>query len=160
MLEVTINGTGNFIQLTAPSINWPEGIDAFEPTVKDNFDKSISPLTGSRIFRFPFVCSVKGLNIIPPIQFNYFDIDSNSYKTISTSLVKLDVIEEQRVNPVESKSKTSMTEVNKTSMQVMKKSDFHNKKFVVKNLAREAMLSIDFYCKLIVSMNPVKSVMM
>ncbi|HQX97364.1 MAG: protein BatD [Chitinophagaceae bacterium] len=119
MLEVTINGTGNFIQLTAPSINWPEGIDAFEPTVKDNFDKSISPLTGSRIFRFPFVCSVKGLNIIPPIQFNYFDIDSNSYKTISTSLVKLDVIEEQRVNPVESKSKTSMTEVNKTSSRIV-----------------------------------------
>ena len=118
MLEVTINGTGNFIQLTAPSINWPEGIDAFEPTVKDNFDKNISPLTGTRTFRFPFVCSLKGLNIIPPIQFNYFDIDSNSYKTITTSIVKLDVIEVQRVNPAETKSKTSMTDVNKTSSRL------------------------------------------
>ena len=118
MLEVTISGTGNFIQLTAPSINWPEGIDAFEPTVKDNFDKSISPLTGTRIFRFPFVCSLRGQHSVPPIQFNYFDIDSNSYKTISTNTVKFDVSEEQRVNPVETKSKTSIAEANKTSSRI------------------------------------------
>ncbi len=118
MLEVTISGTGNFIQLTAPSINWPEGIDAFEPMIKDAFDKSISPLTGTRTFRFPFVCSLKGQKSIPPIHFNYFDIDSNSYKTISTNKVKFDVSEEQRANAVEKKGKISIAEANKNSSRI------------------------------------------
>ncbi|MEO5948082.1 MAG: BatD family protein [Chitinophagaceae bacterium] len=118
MLEVTISGTGNFIQLTAPSIDWPEGIDAFEPSVKDDFDKSISPLTGTRTFRFPFVCSLKGQNNIPPIQFNYFDIDSNSYKTISTKAVKFAVAEAQQIYPVITTRKTSITDANKTSTRI------------------------------------------
>ncbi len=118
MLEVTISGTGNFIQLTAPSINWPEGIDAFEPTIKDDFDKSISPLTGTRTFRFPFVCSLKGQNSIPPVQFNYFDIDSNSYKTISTKTIKFDISSAQRINRVDTKKKTSIATINKTSSRI------------------------------------------
>lgn len=118
MLEVTISGTGNFIQLTAPFINWPEGFDAFEPTMKDDFEKSISPLTGTRTFRFPFVCSLKGPNSIPPVQFNYFDIDSNSYKTISTKAVKFAVAEAQQKTPVITSRKTSIRDVNKISGRI------------------------------------------
>ena len=61
---------------------------------------------------------MRGQHSVPPIQFNYFDIDSNSYKTISTNTVKFDVSEEQRVNPVETKSKTSIAEANKTSSRI------------------------------------------
>ena len=115
VFEITVKGTGNFIQLIAPVVNWPEGVDAFEPTVKDNFDISLSPLTGSRTFRFPFVCTVKGPTQIPSVQFTYFDIDSNRYKSIATSPVKFAVTDEQKANPVIVNRKIAITDINKNS---------------------------------------------
>ena len=47
-LLVHVNGQGNFNQLVAPIIQWPEGIEGFEPTVVDAFDKQQVPLKGSR----------------------------------------------------------------------------------------------------------------
>lgn len=118
IFEVTINGTGNFIQLTAPVVSWPDGIEGFEPGIKDNFIKKVSPLTGSRTFRFPFVGTKKGENKIPSVQFSYFEIDSNRYKSISTSPVLFTVSEEQKINPVVGKNKKSISVINKNSSQI------------------------------------------
>ena len=89
-LEIQISGKGNFTQLDAPVVNWPSGIDGFEPTVNDELDKSASPLQGTRTFRFPFVCAVPGQYKIPSISFSFYDIDSNRYRTIQTESLQLE----------------------------------------------------------------------
>lgn len=89
-LEIKISGKGNFTQLDAPVVNWPSGIDGFEPTVNDELDKSASPLQGTRTFRFPFVCAVSGQYKIPSISFSFYDIDSNRYRTIQTESLQLE----------------------------------------------------------------------
>ena len=84
MLEVTIAGKGNFIQLNAPVINWPAGVEGFDPEIKDSLDVYGTPLKGKRKFRFAFVAAAPGTYIIPSISFTFFNIDTGVYKTVTT----------------------------------------------------------------------------
>lgn len=93
-LQVEIKGKGNFIQLTAPRITWPSGIEGFDATVKDNFEKKSVPLSGSRIFRYGFVATQPGRYIIPAIRFSYFNPDSNRFISLITDPVQVTFTEE------------------------------------------------------------------
>jgi hypothetical protein len=86
-LLVTLRGEGNFIQLNAPAIIWPEGVEGFSPEIIDSLDKSHTPLKGIRTFKFPFVASKGGRFAIPAVSFSFFDPDTNRYKTVSTPTI-------------------------------------------------------------------------
>lgn len=85
VMEVTVTGSGNFIQLDAPAVQWPAGVEGFAPVIRDSLDKHTAPLSGSRTFRYSFICSAPGSYVLPPVKFSYFDTDSNVFHTISTS---------------------------------------------------------------------------
>jgi BatD DUF11 like domain len=108
--EVVISGKGNFIQLTAPAVQWPAGVEGFEPLIKDELDKTKTPLAGSRIFRYPFVCAAPGKQQLPRVSFSFFDTDSNNYKTISTGTVDVMVSNEGKKNLVVEEHKISIAE--------------------------------------------------
>jgi BatD DUF11 like domain len=84
-LVLTIKGKGNFSQLSGPIIQWPTGIEGFEPTVKEVLDKTSSPLKGHKEFLYSFVSSKPGDYDLPVIKFSFFDPDSNKYKTVSVN---------------------------------------------------------------------------
>ena len=108
--EITISGKGNFIQISPPAVQWPAGIESFETIVQDNLNKTTIPLSGSRTFRYPFVCMVAGSHHLPEIKISFFDTDSNNYKTIATKAVELLVRNEDKKNNVIEEYKTSITE--------------------------------------------------
>lgn len=83
-LVVDISGQGNFTQLTAPNIKWPEGIETFSPKIADELSQTETPLKGKRTFIFSFASVKPGNYVIPAIDFSFFDPDSNRYKTVST----------------------------------------------------------------------------
>lgn len=95
-LVIVISGKGNFIQLTAPVIQWPTGVEGFEAAVKDTLDKRHVPLKGERAFRFPFIVPGSGSYTIPPVSFTFFDTDSNKYRTVSTKPVKILISEREK----------------------------------------------------------------
>lgn len=107
---ITIMGKGNFIQLSAPAVQWPDGVEGFEPIVKDELNRSSLPLTGSRTFRYPFVCSSPGTWQLPAVSFSYFDIDSNRYQTIVTKLVNVFSSNESKEIPVDQSRKPTIAE--------------------------------------------------
>lgn len=117
-LEIVIDGKGNFIQITAPVVQWPSGMEGFDPTVKDELDKTKSPLTGRRIFRYPFVCASPGSYKILPLNFSFFNTDSNKYKTISTNTVEVSVSNEEKKNLVVAEHKTSIAEKSEQSARI------------------------------------------
>ncbi len=78
-LNIVIKGWGNFIQIDAPTVQWPPGMEAFPPTMIDDFDKTKVPLAGSRTFRYPVVCANEGSYKIPPVAFSFFNKAGNSY---------------------------------------------------------------------------------
>lgn len=88
---LTISGKGNFSQLAAPSIQWPAGIDAFDPEIRDTFTVEHTPLQGERIFRYKFITKKPGDQVLPAVVFSFFDPDSNRYRTVTSSEIKLSV---------------------------------------------------------------------
>ena len=94
-LTLSISGSGNFTQLTAPVIQWPDSMEGFEPKITDTLDHSHSPLNGKRSFRFPFISSRPGNYTIPTISFSFFDPDSNHYRTVTTAPLNIVVNNEE-----------------------------------------------------------------
>lgn len=90
-LVVTVSGAGNIQMVNAPKINWPAGIDGFEPVNTENIDKHAVPISGDRTFKYSFSTSKIGTYTISPISFTYFDLGSKSYKTISSDSLVLHV---------------------------------------------------------------------
>lgn len=109
LLEITITGKGNFVQINAPVVQWPAGIEGFEPIVKDLLDKTVMPLQGTRTFRYAFVSSNPGNYKLPVISFSFFDTDSNTFKTVSTTGINVSVnTEEKKAVIISGEKKTSI----------------------------------------------------
>ena len=119
ILEITVSGKGNFTQLNAPVIHWPTGIEAFEPVIKDELDKTKVPLTGSRIFRYAFVCAIPGTYQLPQVNFSFFNPDSNKYKIISTNGTQVTVNNKEKIHSTAAgKNKTSIAEKNAKASRI------------------------------------------
>ncbi len=89
--KINISGNGNIQMINAPEIQWPQGLESFESKSTENIDKTAVPMNGSKIYTFPFAAKQAGNYIIPPVNFSYFDIKTNSYKTIATKPVTIKV---------------------------------------------------------------------
>ena len=90
-LNVLLQGQGNLPLINAPEINWPSGIEGFEPVVKENTDKTIAPINGSKLFQYSFTAKQPGVATIPPVEFSYFDPAANAFKTIRTDAILVNI---------------------------------------------------------------------
>ena len=90
-LVITISGSGNIQLINSPEIKWPEGVDAYDPKVKESLDKQQVPINGSKIFSIPFTVSRPGNYSIPPINFSWFDPEKGTYKTMITEPIAFHV---------------------------------------------------------------------
>lgn len=91
-LTVTIKGAGNFLQLSAPEIAWPKGIDVFEPGVTERLQKEVVPVAGARTYAYTFTTDSAGKFFIPPIAFTYFNPAEKKYKTVHTDSLYFTVL--------------------------------------------------------------------
>ena len=93
---IIISGKGNFIQISSPLIQWPAGIEGFEPTVIDSLDYTQSPMNGKREFHFRFVSAKPGSYDLPPVSFSFFNPDTNKYKTVYTQPINFKITNLER----------------------------------------------------------------
>lgn len=91
VLNVLLKGEGNLPLINAPQVNWPAGVEGFEPTVKEDIDKTVSPISGTKMFQYSFSTKLAGPVTIPAIVFSYFDPATSQYKTIQTDSIQLDI---------------------------------------------------------------------
>ncbi len=90
-LLVTIEGSGNMPLLVAPDINWPEGVEVFEPKTTDNINKTVVPVSGSKYFEYSFIISKPGTYVLPSITFSWLDTKTGRFRTDSTKPITLAV---------------------------------------------------------------------
>lgn len=83
-LRIIIKGKGNLPVINAPQVQWPAGIDAFDPTAKEDVDKTTVPMSGSKTFDYTFTTQAPGHYTIAGIGFSYFDPSSQTYKRTVT----------------------------------------------------------------------------
>lgn len=84
-LTVKISGTGNMKLIDAPTIDFPPDFDVYDPKVSTSVKNSESGSTGSKTFEYLFQPRHAGQFRIPPVKFTYFDVNTKSYKTLTTS---------------------------------------------------------------------------
>ena len=90
-LTITITGEGNMSMITAPEINWPQGIEGYDPKTKDQLEKLTVPISGKKIFEYTFTVPKEGSYKIPSIEFSYFDVAQGKYIKLSSTPLALTI---------------------------------------------------------------------
>lgn len=106
-IQVVISGSGNLSLITPPLIKWPRGVDTAEPSVKENINKYVFPLTGSKTFEYSFAASDTGSYVIPAIHLPYYDPVDKKYKQASHNAVTLHVLPGVKKNDAEAEAMKS-----------------------------------------------------
>ncbi|HWK02353.1 MAG TPA: BatD family protein [Puia sp.] len=93
ILNLIVKGRGNLPVINAPLVQWPSGMDAFDPTAKEDINKTTVPMSGSKTFSYVFTPGTPGHYTIPSVSFPYFDPATHSYKTVGTEPMDFQVTE-------------------------------------------------------------------
>jgi hypothetical protein len=70
--------------LKTPAIDWPEGFEAYDPKVTNNFKTTTSGVSGTKSIEYLAIPRAAGDYTIPAITYSYFDTQDKQYKTLST----------------------------------------------------------------------------
>ena len=95
-LFVRLRGKGNFIQFGQPLIQWPEGMEPFEPAIVDKLNKNVSPIEGERTYVFEFSPASIGKIDFLPISFSYFDVRDKAFRNLVADSLILNVARAQK----------------------------------------------------------------
>jgi hypothetical protein len=90
-MAIIVSGEGNLQMINAPEIVWSQGIDGFESKATDDLFKGTVPVSGRKIFEFPFTVSKPGTYTLPAVEFSYFDNHDSKYKTTQTKPIEITV---------------------------------------------------------------------
>lgn len=83
-IRMEIRGQGNMKLLKTPAVDWPEGFEAYDPKVTNNFKTTTSGVSGSKQIEFLAIARNSGEYVIPAITFAYFDTEEKKYVSLST----------------------------------------------------------------------------
>jgi len=138
-LDVSINGKGNLELFSIPKPVVPSALEMYDPLSKKKINVSLSGMSGNISNKYTIIPQYQGKYIIKPIHFSYFDLSSETYKTLSSKEITIDMIdgpinddlEQNQTEQTNSIAKNEITTANqfrfialKTNLQPIKKSDF------------------------------------
>jgi hypothetical protein len=130
-LNLKVVGVGNLKLFSLPKPVVPSSLEMFDPEHTENVQTPLSGMTGSISDKYTIIPNEKGNFPIKPIQFSYFDLASNSYKTITSQQIVLNVAQGKEtpvaVNPnkVEPTVKKSFAFIKqKTNLESIESDDF------------------------------------
>lgn len=92
-LVVVVSGKGNLKLFELPKLELPTAFDVFEPKHNEEVNTPLSGMIGKISDTYTIVPQSKGKFPIKPVVFSYFDLKSNSYKTITSEEFVVDVID-------------------------------------------------------------------
>lgn len=84
-LKLIISGTGNMKLMENPEVKFPQDFETYDPKTENNYNLTSEGLSGSKVIEYLAIPRHAGNFTIPPIEFSYFDIKSNSYKVLKTN---------------------------------------------------------------------------
>ena len=90
-IKLVISGTGNLKLISNPEIKFPDDFEVYDPKVDNKFRLTNSGLSGSKVIEYLAIPRNAGTYKIPAVKFSYFDINSRSYKTLTTEEYELHV---------------------------------------------------------------------
>ena len=92
-LVVEVSGKGNLKLFELPKLELPTVFDVFEPKHNEEVNTPLSGMIGKISDTYTIVPQSKGKYPIKPLAFSYFDLKTNSYKTITSEEFIVEVID-------------------------------------------------------------------
>lgn len=90
-IKLVISGSGNMKLINTPEVGFPQDFEIYDPKVDNKFNLTRDGLAGSKVIEYLAIPRHAGDYTIPPIEFSYFDLKSQSYKTLKTEPYSLKV---------------------------------------------------------------------
>lgn len=90
-LKVEVRGNGNLKLFKLPKVSLPSSLEVYEPEHKENVQTNLSGMQGSISDSYTVVPQYKGKYPIPSISFSYFDLETKSYKRLTSEEIIIDV---------------------------------------------------------------------
>ncbi|SDG84459.1 BatD family protein [Winogradskyella thalassocola] len=91
--KIEVTGKGNLKLFELPKLTVPSSLEVYEPEHQENVRTNIYGMQGNISDTYTIVPQYKGKYPVPTISFSYFDLDTESYKRITSSDIVIDVIE-------------------------------------------------------------------
>lgn len=90
-IRVVVGGVGNLKLIKQPVVNFPKDFDKYDAKITDKTKLTSNGVEGNMIYDFLAVPRNQGSYVIPAVEFTYYDVTLNSYKTIKTQAFQLEV---------------------------------------------------------------------
>ena len=90
-IKLVISCTGNMKLINTPEVGFPQDFEIYDPKVDNKFNLTRNGLSGNKVIEYLAIPRHAGTYTIPPIEFSYFDLKSQSYKTLKTDAYTLNV---------------------------------------------------------------------
>ncbi len=91
-LKVRVSGEGNLKLFDLPGVKLPSSLEVYEPERQDNIKTQASGMKGSAVETYTVVPQFKGNYPIRPVSFSYFDPKDETYKSLSSREIIVNVI--------------------------------------------------------------------
>lgn len=105
-LKIEVSGKGNLKLFSLPRPVVPASLEMYDPAHQENVQTPLTGMTGIISDMYTIVPQAKGKFPIKPITFSYFDLTTNSYKTITSKEITL-FVDENENDPVASNNNDS-----------------------------------------------------
>jgi hypothetical protein len=92
-LVVTASGNGNLKLFQLPKTEFPNAFEVFDPQHKEEVNTPLTGMTGKISDTYTIIPQFKGKYTIKPQTFSYFDLNSSSYKTVTSEPIEITVLE-------------------------------------------------------------------
>lgn len=92
-LLLSVSGTGNMKLFTLPKPVVPNALEMYDPIHDEKVTTNLTGMSGKVSDSYTIIPQYKGNYSIKPIAFSYFDTGSNSYKTITSPEIMVNVLD-------------------------------------------------------------------
>ncbi|MBQ2374746.1 MAG: protein BatD [Alistipes sp.] len=89
--NVEIAGTGNLTFLQQPKLELPSSFELYNVRSTESIQTSTAGTKGYRRFEYPFIARAEGEYDIKPIEFTYFSPEKESYITLSSEALHINI---------------------------------------------------------------------
>lgn len=83
-IDVKISGTGNIGFIQAPKLVLPTSFELYDVKSTEQIRTTAAASSGFRKFEYPFIARAEGEYTIAPVEFTYFNPDTQKYVTLTS----------------------------------------------------------------------------
>ncbi|MCX6172811.1 MAG: BatD family protein [Flavobacterium sp.] len=145
-LDLSVVGTGNLKLFTLPKPVLPSALEMYDPVHDEKVATPLSGMTGKIADKYTIIPQYKGNYQIKPLRFSYFDLNTNSYKTIASQPITITVLDGPSVA---SSGTTNPNNVAKNKIEVAKTFAYNKQQTILEQNEKDDFLGSNVFYSLV-----------